>query len=78
MNASSGMRSSSVVMRCVGESSWSSIHRSQKVAIWVRSLPFPGIGLGRTTSKAEMRSEATMSILAGVWLSSWSVLGGNV
>ena len=33
---------------------------NQKIDIWVSTLPFSGIGSGRTTSKAEIRSDATM------------------
>ena len=33
---------------------------NQKIDIWVRTLPLSGTGSGRITSKAEIRSEATM------------------
>ncbi len=59
------------------ESKWSSMNPrsrsqwNQPAEIDVSTCPLPGIGVGITTSKAEMRSEATMSTLGP------SASGGN-
>src|SRR5437762_2100596 len=39
------------------------VRLNQKADIWVSTRPFSGIGVGKTTSKAERRSVVTMSRL---------------
>ncbi len=40
---------------------------NQKLEICVSTMPFSGIGVGRTTSKAESRSVTTMSSRSGAY-----------
>ena len=42
-----------------------SVRANQKLDTWVSTRPLPGIGVGKMTSKAEMRSLVTMSSSSG-------------